>query len=173
MLCGFCCFISQTRARRACIVTSAAAPALSSISGLLSRKIMSPAEQWNAGSVLRASAFSPMTALNKLLKRPSRAAAGIWRATETASWSSESTTCIQREKFDDTGAERWSITFHFQPATKEGSFWWERGMVYQGCLAWGFIFVEVFLPVGIFWCSIFFPWTSGRYCTAQGLYQGL
>lgn len=57
MLCGFCCLISQTRGRRACIITSAAALALSSISGLLSRKITSPAEQWNTGSVLRGSAF--------------------------------------------------------------------------------------------------------------------
>lgn len=33
-------------------------------------------------------------------------------------------------------------------------------MDYQGCLAWGFIFEEFFLPAGIFWCSVFFPWTS-------------
>lgn len=98
-----------------------------------------------------------MTALNKLLKRP-RAAAGIWRATDAASWSSESMTWIEREEFDDTGAERCSITFHFQPATKEGSFWWERGMDYQGCLGWGLhfwgilptcwdILVQHFLPM--------------------------
>lgn len=39
------------------MLTSAAAPALSSVSGLLSRKITSPAEHGNAGSVLRAGAF--------------------------------------------------------------------------------------------------------------------
>ncbi|XP_014744572.1 PREDICTED: inositol 1,4,5-trisphosphate receptor type 2 isoform X5 [Sturnus vulgaris] len=43
MLCGFCCLIRQSWGRRACIITSAAAPALSSVSGLLSRKITSPA----------------------------------------------------------------------------------------------------------------------------------
>lgn len=62
-----------------------------------------------------------MTALNKLLKRPRRAAAGIWRATETASWSSESMAWIQREKFDDTGAERCSINISF-PACYQREF---------------------------------------------------
>lgn len=57
MLCGFCCLIRQNWGGRGCIITSAAAPALSSVSGLLSRKITSPAAHWNTGSVLRAGAF--------------------------------------------------------------------------------------------------------------------
>lgn len=115
--------------------------------------------------------FSPLAALNKLVKRPSRAATGIWRATETASWSRERT-WTQREKCDDSGPGRCSITFCFQPAAEEGSFRWVRQVDYQGCLAWGSIFEEFCLPAGIFWCSIFFLWTCWQVLHCSGPVPG-
>lgn len=55
VFCRFSCLISQTKDGRARIVTSAVALALSSVSGLLSRRAASP-EHCSAGSALRAAA---------------------------------------------------------------------------------------------------------------------
>lgn len=101
--------------------------------------------------------FSPMAALNKLVKKPNRAATGIWRATETALWSREST-WIQREKCDDAGPGRCLITVCFQPAAKEGSFCLVTGVDYQAWLGASFlrnsaccwdILVQDFLPADL------------------------
>lgn len=115
--------------------------------------------------------FSPMAALNKLVKKPNRAATGIWRATETALWSREST-WIQREKCDDAGPGRCSITVCFQPAAKEGSFCLVTGVDYQAWLGASFLRNSACLlgysGAGFSSCGL-----AGRYCSAQGLCQAL
>lgn len=158
MLCGFCCLISQTRGRRACIITSAAAPALSSISGLLSRKITSPAEQWNAGSVLRASAFLLWLLWTSYWKDQEELLQGFEELQKLPREAVRVRLGFRKRNLMTLG-QRSSITFHFQPATKEGLFWWEResnglsrlpglGLHFWGILptCWD-ILVQRFLPM--------------------------
>lgn len=167
MLCGFCCLISRTRGRRACIITSAAAPALSSISGLLSRKITSPAEQWNVGSVLRANAFllwllwtsywkdqELLQGFEELQTLP-REAVSLWLG-------------LRERNLMILGQRDVQLHFISSLLPKKVRSGEREGWIIKAALAGGFIFEEFFLPVGIFWCSIFFPWTSWQVLHCSG-----
>lgn len=158
MLCGSCCLISQTRGTRACIITSAAALALSSISGLLSRKITYPAEQWNTGSVLRARAFLLWMLWTSYRKDQEELLQDLKSCRN----------CLVKQWEYDLDSER-EIWWHWDremfnyisfPACYRRGFILVKGMDYLGWQAWGYIFEESFLPAGVFWCSIFFPWAS-------------
>ena len=168
MLCGFCCLISQTRGRRACIITSAAALALSSISGLLSRKITSPAEQWNTGSVVRASAFLLWLLWTSYRKDQEELLQGFEDLQKQPCESVR--VCLGFGERNLMTLEQRDVRLHFISSllpkrVRSG----ERGVDYQGCLAWGFIFEEFFLPAGILWCSIFLPWTSWQVSHCSGV----
>ena len=126
MLCGFCCLISQTRGRRACIITSAAALALSSISGLLSRKITSPAEQWNTGSVLRASAFLLWLLWTSYRKDQEELLQGFEDLQKQPCESVR--VCLGFGERNLMTLEQRDVRLHFiSSLLPKGSFWWERG----------------------------------------------
>lgn len=117
--------------------------------------------------------FSPATALNKLLKRPRRAAAGIWRATETALWSRVRVWLWFRERNLMTLGQR-DVWLHFISSLlpKRVHSGEREGWIIKAAWLWGFILEEFFLPVGIFWCSIFFPWTSWQVLHCAGPVPG-